>query len=104
MTPRYDRAAQKLDYIVRDARLLGVRPAESQDPLVAEIAVWTRAPSGAGCGYYACFRLFLDDQERPVYTCLFCFYDGTGASPCIKAFESAAAFAATNGFMGERDA
>ncbi|MCB9780528.1 MAG: hypothetical protein H6742_18320 [Alphaproteobacteria bacterium] len=98
MTRRYDRANQKLDYLVREGRFLGIRASERTGAVAIELAVWTRSAAGKGCGYYACFRLFLDDHGTANYAVLFCFYDGTDGSPCLKGFESALTFARSNGF------
>lgn len=97
-TPRYDRASQKMDYVIREARYLGARPTALPDPLRLELAVWARHPAGHGCGYHACFRLFLNDDHQSVYSAMFCFYDGTDASPCIKSYDAAAQLARSYGF------
>jgi hypothetical protein len=95
-TPRYGRAQSKLAYLIREARLLGTR-AVPRHPDRLEVAVWARPASGRGHGYYACFRLFFE-EEAIIAALLFAFYDGTERSPGFKSFDAAAQFAAGHGF------
>ena len=102
-TPRYDKAFQKMDYVVREARFLGARAAEVADPTRVELATWARHPAGHGCGYYACFRLFYGDDGQPTFAAMFCFYDGTDSSPCIRSYDAAAVLALSHGFRLDHD-
>jgi hypothetical protein len=65
-----------------------------------ELAVWARPPSGAGHGYYACFRIEFDDGF-PVFAVLFAFYDGTDGSPGFAQLSAARAYARSQGFQDE---
>lgn len=95
-TARYGRAQVKLGYVLREAHYLGVREAEGSQTRL-EIATWTRAPSGRGFGYYACFRLYFD-KDVLAAAMLFCFYDGTERSPGFKSLEAALQYARARGF------
>jgi len=100
-TPRYDRAASKRTYIIREGRYLGVRAAESSPEIAIEIAVWAPNPLGRDAGFYACFRLYHRAGVVGLAQ-LFTFYDGTEKSVAIKSFESAFAFASSHGFKLHR--
>jgi|GEM_PF-3047959 len=43
-------------------------------------------------------------QDTVVFAVLFCFYDGQDASPCIKSWQGAQAFALSHGYEVEREA
>jgi hypothetical protein len=96
-TPRYAKARQKLRYIVREARLLGVQEDPERPGAAWLLAVWAPPDRGIGYGYYACFRAYLD-QGRILLAVLYCLYDGTESSPGFKSFDPAKAFAKTQGF------
>lgn len=97
-TPRYGRAQQKLRYIIRNAVFLGVL----QRPESVEIAVWCKPGHGKGAGYYACFRLDLDESRVLAFAALFCFYDGTDQSPGFKKLQTARMYASQRGFTEEQ--
>ena len=99
-TPRYARARQKLRYALRRGKYLGCNEDRLPNGRV-EIAVWA-PPDGRNVGYYCCFRLFVDDGIA-TGAVLFCFYDGTEASPAIVSVEQARVFARDNGFSEEAD-
>ena len=96
LTPRYSRANQKLDYLISNGVYLGCR-ADPERRNVVLIAVWAPPSTGRRGGYYACFRIRLE-EEKASWAILYCFYDGTDGSPSFKTEESAALFARTNGF------
>ena len=100
-TPRYARARQKLRYLIRAGEYLGATDAPEHDRRI-EIAVWAPSAQGWGPGYYACFRLFIEDGVATTAV-LFCFYDGNESSPCLPNLQDAQAFAEVNGFMREVD-
>lgn len=101
MSPRYQRAGTRIDYILRLGSELGQREHDELPPHEAlETAVWAPPPSGAGPGYYACFRLELDDAY-PVFAVLFAFYDGTDKAPGFSTLADARAFARAHGFDHE---
>ena len=52
---------QKLRYIVREARLLGVQSDPERPDSAWLIATWAPPERGIGPGYYACFRAFVHD-------------------------------------------
>ena len=93
-TPRYARARQKLRFLIREGVYLGMRLVVGDN---VEIAIWAPPDSGRGPGFYACFRLFVDDRVTTGAT-LFCFYDGTESSPGFSSASEAQAFAQDNGF------
>jgi len=96
-TPRYAKARQKLRFIVREARLLGTQEDPERPAAAWLLAVWAPSERGIGHGYYACFRVYVD-QARVLLAVLYCLYDGTESSPGFKSFEAAKAFAETQGF------
>lgn len=95
-TPRYGRAAAKLEHIIHRSVLLGSRRHDLST--ATEIALWTPPTPGSRTGLYACFRLYLDEFEMPDTALLFCFYDGTGGSPAFRSRLAAAAYALDQGF------
>lgn len=95
-TPRYARARDKLDYLLRESSLLGTRAADY--PQALELAFWAPHPRGRESGYYWCARAFLDDQTALVGAVVFCFWDGTEASPSFKSIDAAQSHATSDGF------
>ena len=92
-TARYERANQKLRYLLRRGVLLGNRiSAENK----TELAVWAPSNSGGRSGYYACFRVFHREGDV-LYAILFCFYDGTGGSVSLPTEGAAKEFAISQG-------
>jgi hypothetical protein len=55
-----------------------------------EIAVWAPSAQGLGPGYYACFRIFIEDGIATTAV-LFCFYDGNESSPNLSTLQDAQA-------------
>ncbi len=100
LTPRYERAANKIEYLLENALVLGVREADSKQAGCREIAIWAPEPTRRRDGYYACFRVFLDDGA-PSFAVLYCFYDGTDRSPGLRSAETATAYALSQGFRDE---
>jgi len=102
MTPRYQRAGVRLGYLLVHGVFLGHRGHDdlAEDQCV-EVAVWAAAPSGVGDGYYACFRLFLDEYGAVEFAVLFAFYDGRDASPGFATAELARTYSLTQGFHDE---
>ena len=98
-TPRYGLARQKLKYLIRKGEYLGATDASADEGRI-EIAIWAPSIHGRGPGYYACFRLFIEDGGA---TCavLFCFYDGTESSPAFSTLQEAQLFAQMDGFVRE---
>ena len=103
MTDRYFRAIDKRKMILRFGTCLGVRETGSRRS--REIAMWLQHPTGRKrCGYYATFRIFYTTRGTPVSATLFCFYDGTDKSPCLKTHASALAYAEDEGFHVQQEA
>lgn len=98
MSLRYSRALNKLWLVVRDGQLLGHR---EMDRHISEIAVWCNSGVEKRCGYYACFRIFYDKIDNASSAIMFCFYDGTEKSPCMKSVSSAQTYAKSEGFKLE---
>lgn len=97
MTFRYSRAFDKRLYLLREGILLGVRSASYKQSL--EIALFAEHPNGnSKHGYYACFRIFLSDENSVLSAVLFCFYDGTEKSPGFKKRDAASKYALEGGF------
>ena len=94
-TDRYGRALQKLRYLGKRSELVGTKKV---NPTVVEIAVWAPSNSGGRSGYYACFRVTHKDGQ-PLTAVLFCFYDGTDASPSVPSAAAATAIARSEGFF-----
>jgi len=95
-TPRYSRARTKLRYVAERAVYLG----ERGNPLhvdSVEIAVWAPPGYGRGPGFFCFFLIYLKEDD-PIFSVLFCSYDGIEGSPGFKSLDSARAFAAENGF------
>lgn len=100
-TPRYSRARSKLRYVLNQGIYLGQRP-ESWNREAVEIAIWAPPGHGRGPGYYACFRLYLE-EEAATFAVLFCFYDGTENSPGFRSADAAREYAIAQGFEKETD-
>jgi hypothetical protein len=99
-TTRYQRANSKLEYLLEHAEVLGARDSERPISSCAEIAVWAPEPTKRRPGYYACFRIYLEDSH-PVFAVLYCFYDGRDQSPGFRSVEAATSFAVAQGFRHE---
>ena len=99
-TPRYRRAANKIEYLLENAVFLGVRDSEGRHSGCLEIATWAPEPARRRDGYFACFRVHLQD-DAPTLAVLYCFYDGTDQSLGFRSLEAAAAYAYTQGFRDE---
>jgi hypothetical protein len=82
-------------------RYLGERSVEKRRREI-EIAVWAPPEQGRRPGYYCCFRIYFKGDDM-VFAVLFCFYDGTEGSPGFRSFESARAYAFSEGFDGGSD-
>lgn len=96
-TPRYHRAWQQLDAILRRGVYLGARdPDEAPSERFLEIAVWMAPTTGRGFGAYCCFRLEVAGADVLAAT-LFCYYNGDGC-PGFRSHRAAAEFATRNGF------
>jgi hypothetical protein len=99
MTQRYFYAAEKLERIVDDVVLVGVRSVNP--PHIFEIATFlendrnTKKP-----GWYVCFRLFYSENGTILSATLFCFYDGTEKSPSIFSVDAAKAYAKGGDYHG----
>ena len=100
MTERYFRASDKRKLIIKTGIFLGTRRAEAIN--AQELAMWMPNPSGGRrCGYYANFRLFYSAEGEPLSATLYCFYDGTHKSPCLRTQGSAHAYAKSEGFHAQ---
>jgi len=103
MTDRYFRAIDKRKMILRLGTFLGIR--ETRSGRSWEISMWLQHPTGrTRCGYYAVFRIFYSATNKPVSATMFCFYDGTDKSPCLKTPASALAYAGNEGFHVQEEA
>ena len=98
---RYNRAESLLDYIARHSAVLGTRKTDERGRENAvEVALWSKNPRGQGCGLYVVIRFFYEKKAspHPYWGALFCFYDGSDSSPCLRSPESARAYAASQGY------
>lgn len=100
-TPRYARARQKLPYLIRTGVYLGWSDTTGEDDRL-EIAIWAPPDQTSDSGYYSCFRLFIEDGMA-TGAVLFCFYDGTEASPGFTTLQDAETYARANGFARKAD-
>lgn len=100
LTPRYERAANRLEYLLENALVLGVREADGHHTGCIEIAVWAPEPARRGDGYYACFRVTLVDRE-PCFAVLYCFYDGRDRTPGFRSSDAAQAYSLSQGFRDD---
>ena len=98
---RYNRAESLLSYIVKHSTVLATKKSDERNRENAvEVALWSRNPRGQGCGLYVVVRLFFEKEtsSRPYWGELFCFYDGSDKSPCLRSCENARAYARNNGY------
>ena len=98
MTARYSRAINKLWLILGRGQVVGKTNLDEKRS-TKEIAVWCESPEGKRCGYYGCFRIFCNKQGVPLTATMYCFYDGTEQSPCLKSRENATTYAKDHGFI-----
>ena len=85
LTDRYIyNAAAALARVMVEGDLIGWREVPGPYHQSVEAVVWTESLNHGQCGLYTGYRIHYEDDLRPLSASIFCFYDGTGKSPCLK--------------------